>query len=62
MLQQELSDVFMLPLSVEAYDELLLLQSYLRDIEYDDSSADVWSPVWDQGILLDSSISMPTVV
>lgn len=46
MLEQDLSNVFALPLSVQVYDELLLLQSHLEGIEYDDSSVDTWSWTW----------------
>lgn len=38
MLEQDLSDVFALPLSIEAYDELQALQSHLEGIEYDDGT------------------------
>jgi len=46
MMEQDLDDVFFLPLSTQAHEELLQLQSYLEDIEYDGSAADVWSPIW----------------
>jgi hypothetical protein len=46
MLEQDLDDIFFLPLSTQAHDEFLLLQSYLEDIEYDENTADSWSPVW----------------
>lgn len=42
MLQQDLDDVFFLPLSTQAYDEFLQLQNYLEGITYDDSSDDSW--------------------
>jgi hypothetical protein len=46
MLEQDLDDIFFLPLSTQAHDEFLLLQSYLEDIEYDENTADSWPPVW----------------
>lgn len=41
-----LEEVFFLPLSNQAYDELQQLQTYLADISYDDSSVDIWEPIW----------------
>jgi hypothetical protein len=46
MLEQDLDSIFFLPLSSQAHDELTLLQNYLEDIEYDDSTIDSWTPVW----------------
>jgi hypothetical protein len=46
MLEQDLDDIFFLPLSTQAHEELILLQNYLEDVEYDESTADSWSPVW----------------
>jgi hypothetical protein len=45
MLEQDLDSIFFLPLSSQAHDELTLLQNYLEDIEYDDSTIDSWTPV-----------------
>lgn len=46
MMEQELDELFYLPLSTQAHDELLLLQSHLEVIEYDDTASDSWSPIW----------------
>lgn len=46
MLQQDLDSIFFLPLSTQTHDELMLLQNYLEDIEYDDSTVHSWTPVW----------------
>jgi hypothetical protein len=46
MLEQNLDDIFFLPLSTQAYDELLHLQNDLDEFEYDDNSIDSWSPIW----------------
>lgn len=45
MLEQELDNVLFLPLITQAYNELLLLQSYLEDIEFDENTSDSWSPI-----------------
>lgn len=46
MTEQELEDIFFLPLSAQAHEELLLLQDRLQNIPYDDSEADIWTPFW----------------
>ena len=46
VLEQDLSNVFALPLSIEAYDEMQALQSHLEGVGYDDGTADMWSPTW----------------
>jgi hypothetical protein len=43
---EDLDDVFFLPLSVQAFDELQLLQDYLSDIQYDEDVSDTWEPIW----------------
>jgi hypothetical protein len=46
MIEQDLKDIFFLPLSAQAHAELLLLQDRLQNIPYDDSDADIWMPFW----------------
>jgi hypothetical protein len=46
MSEQELDNILFLPLSTQAYDELLLLESYLEDIEFDENTSDSWSSLW----------------
>lgn len=46
MLQMNLEEVFYLPLSAQAYEELLQLQEYLEQFDYDDMAQDTWSMIW----------------
>lgn len=46
MMEEDLSAVFTLPLSAQAYDEIMQLQSHLENLEYDDASNDSWSLIW----------------
>lgn len=47
MLQEDLSDVFVLPLSIQAYDELTDLQNdHLASSDYDDAILDSWTLIW----------------
>jgi hypothetical protein len=43
---EDLDSIFFLPLSVEAYDELQLLQAQLSAIQYDEDGTDTWEPIW----------------
>lgn len=46
MMQQDLDDIFFLPLSTQAFEELLILHNLLDSTEYDDGISDLWTPVW----------------
>ena len=46
MLEEDLSEVFMLPLSTQAHDELLHLQDRLVQLQYDDTAVDAWTMIW----------------
>lgn len=46
MMQEDLNEVFFLPLSTQAYGELLQLQEYLEQLHYDDTARDDWSMIW----------------
>lgn len=41
-----LDDIFFLPLSAQAYDELLILQDHLQTIAYEEEAADSWVLMW----------------
>jgi hypothetical protein len=43
---QNLDDIFLLPLSQQAYEEFQHLQTRLQNLPYDDSTMDHWTPVW----------------
>jgi hypothetical protein len=46
MQAEDLDTLFMLPLSVEAIDELEALQLQLHQMEYDQDNVDKWVPMW----------------
>jgi hypothetical protein len=46
MSEQDLENIFFLPLSTQAHEELLSLQDYLHNIPYDEDGADSWTPTW----------------
>jgi hypothetical protein len=46
MQAEDLDTLFMLPLSVEALDELEALQLQLHQMEYDQDNVDKWAPMW----------------
>jgi hypothetical protein len=48
MSEEDLDAIFRLPLSMQAHEELIDLQSHLINLEYDDSSRDRWSLIWGQ--------------
>lgn len=46
MKEEDLSAILTLLLSAQAHDEMMQLQSYLENLEYDDASNDSWSLIW----------------
>jgi len=46
MMHEDLDDIFVLPLSTQAYEEMMDLQNHLVTLEYDDSTADFWTMLW----------------
>lgn len=46
MQAEDLDSLFMLPLSVQALDELESLQDQLQGLTYDEDVTDVWVPIW----------------
>jgi hypothetical protein len=56
--QKNLNDTFFLPLAVQAYDELQLLQDHLQGISYDDDVVDSLDPTWGLNIRQESSMHM----
>ena len=47
---EEVSKLFELPLSQQAYQELISLQSVLQSVHLDPNSKDKWSTVWSNGV------------
>jgi len=45
-MHEDLDDIFVLPLSTQAYEEMMDLQNHLVTLEYDDSTADFWTMLW----------------
>lgn len=48
MQAHHLDSIFHLPLTQEAYQELLDLNTYLQDTLYDGDTSDQWTFVWGQ--------------
>jgi len=46
MMHEDLDDIFVLPLSTQAYEEMMDLQNHLVTLEYDDSAVDSWRMLW----------------
>jgi len=46
MQAEDLDDLFILPLSAKAFEELESLQAQLQTMPYDDSNANSWAPIW----------------
>ena len=43
MLEEDLNELFTLPVSTQAYDEMQQLQTHLHNFAYNDTSDDVWT-------------------
>jgi hypothetical protein len=46
MQAEDMDTLFVLPLSVQAHEELELLQDQLQDLSYDEFGTDRWTPMW----------------
>jgi hypothetical protein len=46
MQAEDLDSIFMMPLSVEALEELEALQQQLQVLDYDEDAIDKWTPIW----------------
>jgi hypothetical protein len=46
MKAEDLDSIFHLPLSQEAFDEMLQLQDHLSGVQYDQTGEDTWTFIW----------------
>jgi hypothetical protein len=49
MQAEDLHSLFQLPLSMQAYDELLELEDFICQVPIDPSAKDVWTFIWGNG-------------
>lgn len=46
----DLDSIFNLPLSMQAYDELLEMDALISEVPYDGKSADTWTFIWGNAV------------